>query len=62
MLLESPVLDLDTDYPLLLLAVISTSNSGRKIAGALLTAVKLVSEEKKSGAEKSSNFLKTGFW
>ena len=32
------------------------------MAGAFLMAAKLVSEEKKSGAEKSSNFIKTGFW
>ena len=55
------MLDSDRDYHLLL-AVILTRNSGRKMAGAFLMAAKLVSEEKKSGAEKSSNFIKTGFW
>ena len=58
---DYPVLDSDRDYHLLL-AVISTTNSGRKMAGAFLMAAKLVSEEKKSGAEKSSKFIKTGFW
>ena len=62
MLLESPVLDLDTDFPLLLLAVIATSNNGRKIAGAFLTAVKLVPKEKRAELKKCFNFLKTGFW
>ena len=59
------MLDSDRDYHLLL-AVISTRNSGRIVAeivaGAFLMAAKLVSKEKKSGAEKSSNFIKTGFW
>ena len=35
----------DTDYPLLVVVIV-TSNSGRKIARAFLTAVKLVSEIK----------------
>ena len=48
---ESPVLDSDTDYSLLFLAVIATSNT-----------VVISISGKKSGAEESSNFIKTGFW
>ena len=45
------MLDSDRDYHLLL-AVISTRNSGRKMAGAFLMAAKLVSGKKERSGEK----------